>query len=291
MRSQAGLPSGIGMEPFPVIESLKLTRHIDRHRWQKVSIGRSLRRFYDGNDSLDLPMNNMHISSPSVRSLASFLANSLEKIPQRTLPAALSKASAQPPANGASGATGPNKSARAIYERKNSLRRLGLTSLAAQHTQTRQRITVVEKLPEEITSSFVGYHGSTRNNFNAMSAQGVNFNLTGKNFDHDPSLGLGAGLYVTEDRENAYAYANQAARRSGGNDKWEIASVYLAKPAKGFVERQVPFDLDTADVERYRKTARDAHQLNLSPMEKVVTPLAAESQDINYYVVRDARSG
>ncbi|HEV2609494.1 MAG TPA: hypothetical protein VGU61_04440 [Noviherbaspirillum sp.] len=143
---------------------------------------------------------------------------------------------------------------------------------------------------EEITSSFVGYHGSTRNNFNAISAQGVNFNLTGKNFDRDASLGAGSGLYVTEDRENAYAYANLAARRAEVNDKWEIASVYLAKPAKGLVERQVPFDLDAADVERYRNTVRDAHQLNVSYMEKVITPLAPESQNINYYVVRDARS-
>ncbi len=245
---------------------------------------------YDDNDSLNLPINNMRISSRGVGSLASFLANSLEKIPQRTLPAALPKASAQPPANGPSGSTGPDKSARAIYERKNRLIRLGLISIAAQHTQTRQRITVVEKLPEETTSSFVGYHGSTRNNFDAMSAQGVNFNLTGRNFDHDPSLGVGSGLYVTEDRENAYAYANLAARRAGGDDKWEIASVHLAKPAKGLVERQVPFDLDAADVERYRNTASDAHQLNVSYMEKVITPLAAESQDINYYVVRDARS-
>lgn len=231
----------------------------------------------------------MHISSRSVGSLASFLAHSLQKIPQRTLPAALSEATAQAPANGPSGSTGPDKSARAIYERKNSLKRLGLTSIAAQYIQTRQRITVLEKLPDEITLSFVGYHGSTRNNFNAMSVQGVNFNPAGKNFDHDPSLGLGSGLYVTEDRENAYAYANLAARRAGGSDKWEIASVYLAKPAKGLIERQVPFDLDAADVERYRNTVSDAHQLNVSDMEKVITPLAAESRDINYYVVRDAR--
>lgn len=192
---------------------------------------------------------------------------------------------------------------RATRDRARSEARLGLTPFcrssgagqvpddpASRSMQKRTKITVVDRLPEGVKVKDVGYHGSTGPNFNKMAREGVNFSRTGTNFGGYSALG--PGLYVTPNKENAYAYALQAARIESGSGRQveaEVASVYLAQPAKGFIQRQVPFDFEPADAARYRESVRDAHQLNVDFNETIITPRAAESNDVNYYVVRDGR--
>ncbi|WP_334186583.1 hypothetical protein [Noviherbaspirillum sp.] len=159
---------------------------------------------------------------------------------------------------------------------------------AAQQIQMRDKITVVDALPEGSDTRLVGYHGATKKSFDGMAAHGVDFSRAGENTGGS-SL-AGPGLYVS----SQYGIANAFAHLASGHHAFaegfepEVAAVHLAQPAGKLVEMPGPNEAEREDIEQYRASVSDAHQLNIDALQTVITPRAAESDDVNYFLVRRA---
>ncbi len=145
---------------------------------------------------------------------------------------------------------------------------------------------MVDALPEGSATRLVGYHGATRKSFDGMAAHGVDFSRTGENTGGE-SL-AGPGLYVSSHHGIADAFAHLASGRHAFAEGFEpeVAAVHLAQPADALVEVPGPTEAECEDVEGYRASVSGAHQLNIDSLQTVITQHAAESDDVNYYLVR-----
>ncbi len=68
----------------------------------------------------------------------------------------------------------------------------------------------------------------------------------------------------------------------------EVAAVHLAQPAGKLVEMPGPTEAERENIEHYRASVSAAHQLNIDALQTVITQRAAESDDVNYLLVRRA---
>ena len=159
--------------------------------------------------------------------------------------------------------------------------------------QTQAKITVVEELPKDVKLRSVGYHGSTRGNFDSMARDGVDFNRTGKNFEGRSTYGT--GLYVTPERGYAVMFANNAyytssqsmGFRGGEETKPEVAQVFVEQETESLAEMSLPPRTTPLNIEPYRDAMREAHLVHLDPTQSIVTERGAQSEDVNFYVLRN----
>ena len=154
--------------------------------------------------------------------------------------------------------------------------------------QKRSKITVVDKLPDGVEARSIGFHGSTRNSFDSIADMGVDFQRGGQNFSGYSAYG--SGLYVTPYRGIAESFAEIAKNRERRYDEYaepEVAQVLVAKTDDKLMEVNLPPDAEAGNPQIYDNVTRDAHLVNVNQMQSFVTPRGAESEDVNFYVVRN----
>ena len=154
--------------------------------------------------------------------------------------------------------------------------------------QIRAKITVVKDLPKNVKLRPIGYHGSTRGNFDSMAREGVDFSRTGKNFEGRSTFG--SGLYVTEVRGYAMMFALNAQNTSFTRDdkkRAEVTQVFVEEGAESLAEMSLPPGTTPLTIEPYRDAMREAHLVHLDPTQSIVTERGAQSEDVNFYVLRN----
>ena len=162
----------------------------------------------------------------------------------------------------------------------------------SQHLQVRTKITVVDKLPEGVPVKFVGYHGSTVENFDSIANNGVNFNLTGQNFGGYSEAG--SGFYLTNQYHDADRYARKAVMteysdEGGWEDAWdgmkEVAAIFFA--AITGKKKETP---STDEADSPKKDAAEVspeYLKSISSSISVIQPSAAKSDDVHFYILRN----
>lgn len=154
--------------------------------------------------------------------------------------------------------------------------------------QARSKITVVDTLPKDVEARSIGFHGSTRDNFDSIKDMGVDFRRTGRN--HEGFSMFGPGLYVTPQYGNAEDFAMRATTRDlrdNEDAEPEVAQVFVAKPDDKLVQADLPRDAKPGHPEMYEDVMRDAHLVNINHLASFITPRGAESEDVNFYVLRN----